>query len=424
MDHKKLPIVVLPPRGPAVCPWLTTIVDDGTRALVGWAIALTPHTGTVLTAMRMALTQDPARGPFGGIPAGVRIDRGLEFASGPIKDVFATLCVDANRLPAFMPFRKGKVERIHLTIDQTMLCGLPGYTEGPRDASGVLFGPVSDRLKARAAAPDAGVGPLRIERFVDLFVGWAAWYNMERPHRMLDGRTPAQAWDDDVSPVHQVEPERLRHLLLAETSRVVGKDGIQFNSLAYIAPELHGRGGERVQVRYMPHDARWIEVYLGDVHLCTAFPQGQLPPGEAEKFRAHARDEGKRLSADRRRAAARARVELAPMTGGDIDAAESRLIPADQPAPGAGRRADHALRSRAAADLLGLVDPATPVPEPGRRHPEALRDRAGADLLGLPDPAADAGTEVEPRSYDLLRRRAGTDLLGLTDPTATPPRTD
>lgn len=423
MDHKRLPIVVLPPRGPAVTPWLTTIVDNGTRAFVGWAIALTPHTGTVLTAMRMALTPDPARGPFGGIPAGVRIDRGLEFAAEAIKDVFATLCVDSHRLPGFMPYRKGKVERIHLTIDQTMLCGLPGYTEGPRDASGVMFGPVSDRVKARGAAPDEVVRPMRIERFVDLFVGWAYWYNMERPHRMLDGRTPAEAWNEDVSPIHPVAADRLRHLLLAETQRVVGKDGVRFNSLSYVAPELHGRGGERVQVRYMPHDARWIEVYLDDVHLCTAFPQGQLPPGEAEKFRAHGRAEGKRLSADRRRAAARARIELAPMTGGEVDAADSRLIPADQAVLGAGRRADRTLRRRAAADLLGLTDPATPVADPGHGRREALRDRAGADLLGIPDPGADAATDVKPRGYDLLRQRAGTDLLGLTDPTATPPRT-
>ncbi|WP_203790384.1 hypothetical protein [Paractinoplanes rishiriensis] len=40
LDHKQLPILVLPSRGPAVCPWLTSVIDDGTRALVGWAIAL------------------------------------------------------------------------------------------------------------------------------------------------------------------------------------------------------------------------------------------------------------------------------------------------------------------------------------------------------------------------------------------------
>jgi putative transposase len=123
MDHKQLPILVMPPRGAACCPWLTTVVDDATRVLAGWAIALTPHAGMVLTAVRMALVHDPARGPFGAIPAGVRIDRGLEFAAEAVRDAFAALCIDPRRLPAFQPHRKGKVERIHRTIDQTLLCG-------------------------------------------------------------------------------------------------------------------------------------------------------------------------------------------------------------------------------------------------------------------------------------------------------------
>ncbi|MEU7159190.1 hypothetical protein AB0A98_22540 [Streptomyces chrestomyceticus] len=51
MDHKQLPLLVLPPEGKALAPWLTTAVDDGTRALLGWAIATAPTSGTVLTAM-------------------------------------------------------------------------------------------------------------------------------------------------------------------------------------------------------------------------------------------------------------------------------------------------------------------------------------------------------------------------------------
>ena len=120
-----------------------------TRVLAGWAIALTPHAGTVLTAVRMALVHDPARGPFGAIPARVRIDRGLEFAAGAVHDAFAALCIAPRRLPAFQPHRKGKVERVHRTIDQTLLCGLPGFTAGPRDAAGRLYGPLDDRFAAR-----------------------------------------------------------------------------------------------------------------------------------------------------------------------------------------------------------------------------------------------------------------------------------
>jgi putative transposase len=60
----------------------------------------------------MALAVDPERGPFGAVPAGVRIDRGLDFAAEAVMNVLAALVVNPHRLPAFAPHRKGKVERI------------------------------------------------------------------------------------------------------------------------------------------------------------------------------------------------------------------------------------------------------------------------------------------------------------------------
>jgi putative transposase len=204
MDHKQLPILVMPSRGAACCPWLTTVIDDATRVLAGWATALTPHTGTVLTAVRMALVHDPARGPYGAIPARVRIDRGLEFAAEAVRDAFAALSVDPRRLPEFCPHLKGKVERIHRTIDQTLLCALPRFTGGPRDAAGRLYGPLDDRFAGRLRAAGNPVTPMPIEAFAALFAQWADWYNTERPHSRLDGRTPLQAWQDDPRPLHQV----------------------------------------------------------------------------------------------------------------------------------------------------------------------------------------------------------------------------
>jgi len=360
MDHKQLPILVMPPRGAACCPWLTTVIDDATRVLAGWAIALTPHAGTVLTAVRMALVHDPARGPFGAIPAQVRIDRGLEFAAEAVRDAFAALSIDPRRLPGFQPHRKGKVERIHRTIDQTLLCGLPGFTGGPRDAAGRLYGPLDDRFAARLRAAGAPVTPMPIEAFAGLFAQWADWYNNERPHDGLDGRTPLQAWEDDPGPLHRISGEKLRHLLLASGERIIGKDGIRFSGLAYIAPELAGRGGQRVQIRYMPHDDRSIEVYLGGTHLCTAYPATRLSPEQTAAFLENAARERKRLSAERRKASARARAELAPLSRGQTRAEESRVLP---PAAGdelAARRGDALLRRKARSNLLGLTDPTQP----------------------------------------------------------------
>ncbi|MEU4544505.1 hypothetical protein [Nonomuraea dietziae] len=115
-DHKQLPILVLAPRGPAVRPWLTTVVDDSTRAILGWALSLTPHAGTVLTALHMALVYDVERSPLGAVPAQKRIDRGLEFAAA-VHDAMDTLCVHLHRLPVRQADRKGKIERLHRTMD-------------------------------------------------------------------------------------------------------------------------------------------------------------------------------------------------------------------------------------------------------------------------------------------------------------------
>lgn len=371
MDHKLLPILVRPPRGPAVCPWLTSVIDDGTRALVGWAIALTPHTGTVLTAIRMGMDADPARGPFGAVPAMVRIDRGLEFAAAAVTDAFAALCVETHRLPAFQPHRKGKIERVHRSIEQTLLCGLPGFTGGPRDASGKLYGPLDDRVRARERAQDDLVGPLPIERFAGLFAQWAGWYNTERGHSMLAGRTPAQAWADDPGPLHRIDAEKLRHLLLAAGAATIGKYGIRRNKLDYVAPELQGRGGQCVEIRFMPHDDRSIEVYLDGEYLCTAYPRDRLSAEQTTEFLAQAAAERKRHGRERRKATARARSTLVPLTDGTTPAVEARVLPAGAGDELAARRGDERMRRRARSHLLGLSDP-TP-PDCGQPDTTAIR---------------------------------------------------
>jgi putative transposase len=48
----------------------------------------------------------------------VRIDRGLEFATGAVKEVLGGLAVVMHRLPAFTPHRKGMVERLNLTVER------------------------------------------------------------------------------------------------------------------------------------------------------------------------------------------------------------------------------------------------------------------------------------------------------------------
>jgi putative transposase len=93
-DHVELPILVLPPRGSRPRhPWVTLCIDAYSRLLMGWSLSLVPTAATVLTALRMGMLIDPARGDFGGVPRTLRPDRGLEFVANALAHVCAVLGV-------------------------------------------------------------------------------------------------------------------------------------------------------------------------------------------------------------------------------------------------------------------------------------------------------------------------------------------
>ena len=255
-DHKNLPILVLPPRGRAVTPWVTMFIDDATRVITGWAIALTPHAGTVLTALRMGMVDDQATGPAHGVPRMLRLDQGLEFAAASVQAAVSALGTESRPMPGHQPNKKGKIERAFLSVDQMLLCTLPGYTEAARAANGALAGPLDDRVKARdayAEAAAAGTGttlPLGLETFATIFGDWVTSYNTEHHHSEL-GRTPAQAWEADPAPLADVPEEQLRHLLLARQTRTIGPHGIRFRNLNWADPGglIRERRGQQVLIR-------------------------------------------------------------------------------------------------------------------------------------------------------------------------------
>jgi putative transposase len=255
-------------------------------------------------------------------------------------------------------------------VDQILSLMLPGFTKGPRRVDGRLAGPLDDRAKARAGygrvAAD-GTGdpsklPMRWSVFVARFAQWVTWYNTEHVHSRL-GCTPAQAWAADPTPLRLIEEQHLRHLLLAIDGRTIGADGIRFNNLTYVDPSgaLRERGGQKVQIRYMPHDDRFIHVYLDGRYLTTCYPDNALSDEQADQFYAAARAAERAASAERRAATRRGRRRLAALSSADEPVAESRLISTAEaarvPVPvGATRR-------RVSVSLLG-IGPAVPLPEP------------------------------------------------------------
>lgn len=254
-DHKQLHVLVVPPgRRRSRRPWVTLFLDDFTRAIMGWAISLQPSSAEVLAALRDAILIDSGRGPFGGLPGRLRWDHGLEFAAAAVEQAALALVIDVDPATPYAPHEKGKVERLHRTIADGFVAGLPGWTDGPRDQRG--------RLEA----------PLALAELVSGFDSWVRRYNVERPHRSLGGRTPLERWTTDPTPLRLVAPEDARRLLTARRWARVRRDGIHHGGLAYTAVELAELVGDDVELAFAPHDQRAVEVYWRGAWLCTAHP--------------------------------------------------------------------------------------------------------------------------------------------------------
>lgn len=80
-DHKQLDVLVAHPTRPTrtVQPWVTWAIDDYSRAVMGRAISIQPSSAEVFAALRAAMLEDADGGVLSGVPARLRMDRGLEF---------------------------------------------------------------------------------------------------------------------------------------------------------------------------------------------------------------------------------------------------------------------------------------------------------------------------------------------------------
>ncbi len=104
-------------------------------------------------------------------------------------------------------------------------------------------------------------------------------------------------------------------MMMADLTRIVEHKGIRVGNEYYMAPQLQQIGGEQVQIRYMPHDRRSIEVFTEDGHLCTARVTRELDR-EDRKAVLEFRHAAKRAAAKQKAKASRAaNARTEPLTG-------------------------------------------------------------------------------------------------------------
>jgi putative transposase len=345
-DHAQLDLLVSVPRWrDPVRPWLTVLIDGYSRVLMGWVLSVQPSTREVLTAIREGIFVDEARGPWGGVPDLIRFDGGREFLAEAVTQSANRLGFAGLPTAPYSPHKKGKVERLHQTIGEGLVAGLPHYLHGARKANGKLY------------AQPSMLTFKQLQEAVTVFVDK---YNNHHQHRSLGGLTPAQKWATSSRVLDVVGAKQLWWMLLAETSRTVGKDGIHFPGADYpfIAPELVGHGGEKVEVRHMPHDRRSIEVFQDGRWLCTAYPQDKASAELAAEFQQQQGKLNREMGA-RRAAATRERSRrLAPVTAtSGIEELPARKSAKRRPPELSNARIDAVLRLHGLHDRLNTALP-------------------------------------------------------------------
>jgi putative transposase len=251
-DHTLLDIWVRHDDGPPVRPWLSVIMDDYSRAIAGFGLSLqAPSAIQTALVLRQAIWRKLLpQWKITGIPETFYTDHGSDFTSEHLEQVSAELEIALVFSEPGMPRGRGKIERFFRTINQMLLCGLPGYTPaGMPPAHAVLT------LSAFEA---------ELQRFI-------LDHYHQCPHSET-GTPPQARWESGgFLPRLPDSLEQLDLLLLTVAkSRKVRPDGIHFQGLRYLDLTLAAYVGESVIIRYDPRDMAEIRVFHHHRFLCRA----------------------------------------------------------------------------------------------------------------------------------------------------------
>lgn len=252
-DHTELDLLIVDEHGAAVRPWLSVVIDDFSRAVMGCiAFVGAPSALNTSLLLRQAIWRkpDPAAWPVGGIPDVLYLDHGSDFISHHLAQVAADLHIQIVHSTVGRPQGRGKIERLFGTITTELLPQLPGHI-----------------VHGRPSSPPA----LTLTELDQALTRWVIEDYHRRVHSEI-GQSPAAAWlGQGWLPRMPDTLEDLDLLLVTvATPRTVHRDGIRFQGLRYLAPTLAPYVGDKVTIRYDPRDMAEIRVFHRDRFLCRA----------------------------------------------------------------------------------------------------------------------------------------------------------
>jgi putative transposase len=189
-----------------------------------------------------------------GIPRTLYTDCGSDFTSQHLEQVSADLKICLiNSIPG-QPRGRGRIERFFQTVQQMLLCTLPGY--------------------APPQGPVRGDPQLTLRELEARFRAFVLDVYHARPHSETNV-LPQQRWEAaGFLPQMPDSLEQLDLLLLTVAKpRKVRRDGLWFLGMRYLDPTLAAYVGESVILRYDPRDVAEVRVFYHDRFLCRAICQ-------------------------------------------------------------------------------------------------------------------------------------------------------
>lgn len=225
-------------------------MDDYSRAIAGYSAFFDPPSAihTALTLHQAIWTKREPKWPICGIPEYFYTDHGRDFTSEHLEQVVIGLRINLVFSKVGVPRGRGKIERFFHTFNQLFLESLPGYIGNSDKSERLSFQEFRDKLHQ--------------------FLIYD--YNLKK-HSSIKTH-PIEKWNSKSFLPNLPESLEKFDLLLLEISksRKVHSDGIHFQGLRYINPNLSAFVGESVLIRYNPSDLAEIRVFYRNQFLCNA----------------------------------------------------------------------------------------------------------------------------------------------------------
>jgi putative transposase len=252
-DHCLLDIFLVREDGTTAKPWLTTIIDDYSRAIAGYFLSFDPpSTLRTALALRQAIwRKENPKWRICGIPEVFYTDNGSDFTSRHMEQVAADLKIRLVFSIPGKPRGRGRIERFFATLTQMCLCELSGYTPPG--------GATRDKPTLSLSELDKVLKTFLLE----------VYHHREHSQTKMP---PQERWEaGGFLPQMPASLEQLDLLLLTVAKeRKVQPDGIRFQGFRYVDPMLAAFVGESVILRYDPRDMAEVRLFHEGKFLCRA----------------------------------------------------------------------------------------------------------------------------------------------------------